>query len=153
MGASPFNATNAWAFHSSPNPQWGYDLSTNPDVIQIMISDGPALTCATTDTVSEGAVNAITFAAFEAGGEPATEPGTFTVIPPHAPPLSNADYAVLEEFVCSGGGNSCLLESPETGGTVTITSMESPITGTFSVTFGTADAGVTTGTFSAPICD
>jgi hypothetical protein len=143
---------NAWAFYDPINTEWGWEASSDPAVLQVMMTSNASLTCSTVNTVSEGAVGAYEFAAFPAASTPVH--GSYQFEPPATVPT--APYGTGELFICGGGMiNSCLAELSQSG-TITIDSVADIVTGTFSMTLGGDGLGPTeglvTGSFSAPIC-
>jgi hypothetical protein len=150
-GPQSIGVTNAWAFHPPAVSNYGFDLSTNPNVLQILISDGPQMACPRESGVTDnGAFAALVFAVFPKQGETAVGPGTY----PIAESQNGEGLSALSlRFSCGAGPDaSCLESGPLSSGTLTITGTGDSVTGSFSVTFD-GDAAPTKGTFSVPLCD
>jgi hypothetical protein len=148
-GPQEMVVTNAWAFHPPPVPNYSYDLSTNPKVLEIMMSDGPSLSCATVQSLTSGAIDAVVFAAFPKDGESSVGPGTYPIV---STSQSRGPFALSQRFACGGGTGGCIGTSLVVSGSLTITSVGESTQGSFTVEYQ-GDTAPTRGTFSVQTCD
>jgi hypothetical protein len=145
IGGSGFTPVNAWAFYGSSPVALG---ATDAVGLQVVMSTDASLSCATVAEFASGQVQAYVMSAVPPGSDAVT-PGNYDVqgSASQAEPLS----ADIDFLFCSGGQyNSCGFLQPQAG-SMTLDTVDSPVTGAFSVTFQGEDAA--SGNFCAPICN
>lgn len=146
-----FQPLSVWALRDPTYPaaQIG-DLQPS---LQIVMSSYTELTCSLSIDNTESGPIAYVLSAFPAANAAITA-GAYQV----ASPLegsATAPFGMGELVACSGGTYSSCLDEVYASGTITLDSVDSPVTGTFTMTLGdgSPSAPPTTGSFSAPICD
>jgi hypothetical protein len=143
-----FQPVAVWAFVNSGDTVAPYG-DAQPS-LQVVMSPYTSLNCTVLDDTPEGGPIAYVLSVYPAGNA-SDASGTYALQSPPRETAPTPPYGTTELAECSGGDFNSCVDDFFASGTVTITSIGTDVTGTFSATLVEGVAPVA-GSFTAPIC-
>ena len=145
-----FTPDSVWAFVNSSGTAAAFgDLRPT---LQVAMSSHASLTCTLLNDLPDAGPQAYVLSAFP-GSDGPTVPATYQIEAPDTTPTLTPPWGMGQLLACSGGAFNSCIEELYTSGTLTIESVDTTVTGSFSITLTDGDGTTSvSGSFQAPIC-